>query len=176
MTKLSLLPTFSRNFVHLVVETPRGGSVRFSYSPELEAFKYDRQLPAGIVYPYDWGFIPSTLGEDGDPLDGMVIHAGSCFPGTIVICRLAGMLRVEQCEEAKTQRNDRFILRPCEDEDNGLDVVPRPLRQQIEQFFQASVLGTGKILNFRGWHGPADAQAAIRQGQKAFESKAKKQS
>jgi len=169
MTKLSLLPAFSRSFVHLVVETPRGASVRFSYAPEFEAFKYDRKLPAGIVYPYDWGFIPSTLGEDGDPLDGMVIHSGSCFPGAIVTCRLAGMLRVEQSEEGKTERNDRFILRPCEQEDDGLEAVPRPLRQEIEQFFLASVLGTGKTLDFRGWHGPAEAQAAIRQGEKAFE-------
>ena len=59
---------------HVVVETPRGARVKVAYNPQLSCFAMSRALPIGLAYPYDWGFLPSTLGEDGDPLDALVIR------------------------------------------------------------------------------------------------------
>ena len=63
------LPTITKGQIRVVVETPRGAAAKLAYQPKAHVFEYARPLPVGSVYPYDWGFIPSTLGEDGDPLD-----------------------------------------------------------------------------------------------------------
>src|ERR1700755_3044973 len=110
MTKYDRLPTFDKNFIRVVVETPRGAAAKFSYDPEEKLFQYSHPLPAGISYPFDWGFIPSTLGEDGDALDGMVIHQATSTPGIVIRCALLGAIAVEQKEGRKTLRNDRYIF------------------------------------------------------------------
>jgi inorganic pyrophosphatase len=128
-------------------------------------------LPAGISYPFDWGFIPSTLGEDGDALDGMVIHQAASPPGIVMKCTLLGALAVEQTEKGKIVRNDRYIFCPQKQdaEDGGIsEGVPKELREQIEQFLKASVLGSDKQLKFLGWKSSKAAMRGIKKGQKAF--------
>jgi len=98
MPDYARLPTFHKSRIRLVVETPRGSAAKFCYEPENRIFQYSRSLPAGITYPYDWGFIPCTLGEDGDPLDGMVRHNATTPPEIVIQCqsRLAAkMLKID---------------------------------------------------------------------------------
>src|ERR1700743_3227716 len=171
MTKYDRLATFDKDFVRVVIETPRGAAAKFSYDADEKVFAYAHPLPAGISYPFDWGFIPSTLGEDGDPLDGLVIHEASGAPGIVMKCGLLGALTLEQTEDRKTMRNDRYILCPRKqdaEDANVTDGVPKRLRDEIEQFWQASVLGTGKKLKFLGWQQPAKALKGIKKGQKVF--------
>jgi inorganic pyrophosphatase len=172
MPNYAKLPTFFKSFIQLVIETPRGAAAKLSYDPERGIFQYSHPLPAGISYPYDWGFIPSTLGEDGDPLDGMVIHEASSAPGVVIKCQLLGSIRIEQSEEGETFRNDRFLLCPvkedAEDQREVADGLPRDLKKEIEQFFQASVLNSKKKIKFKGWQSADDALAAIKKGKKAF--------
>ena len=104
------LPPFTEDGdVHVVVETPRGSRAKFAYEPKLETFILSKSLLAGLTYPHDWGFVPSTKGADGDPLDIMVIHDATTFPGIVLTCRIIGVLQIEQKSKRKVERNDRLF-------------------------------------------------------------------
>src|SRR4051812_44859216 len=109
MTDFSKLPLWTEDgLAHVVVETPRGSRVKIAYDADLGCFAMSRALPIGIAYPYDWGFLPSTCGGDGDPLDAMVIHETPVSPGLVLTCRIVGALKLSQTKKGKTERNDRF--------------------------------------------------------------------
>jgi inorganic pyrophosphatase len=175
MPNYAKLATFSKSLIRVVVETPRGAAAKLGYDPDLGVFEYSHPLPAGISYPYDWGFIPSTLGEDGDPLDGLVIHQAASAPGVVIRCQLLGSIQIEQSEDGESFRNDRFLFCPrkedAEDEREIEDGLPRALKQEIEQFFQASILNSKKKIKFKGWQAAEKALAAIKKGGKEFRRK-----
>ena len=167
------LPTTSKRLVRVVIETPRGSAAKIAYDPASQVFEYSRPLPVGTVYPYDWGFIPSTRGEDGDPLDGLVIHMAATAPGVVIKCDLLGCIAVEQRDaDGTVMRNDRFVLSPhkldAPYQSVADDQVNRQLRAEIEHFFASVVLGTGKSVSFKRWQGTAEAWELIKQSQKAF--------
>ncbi|WP_027054444.1 inorganic diphosphatase [Mesorhizobium erdmanii] len=167
------LPTKSGGLFRVVVETPRGAAAKLAYEPKTGVFQYSRPLPVGNTYPYDWGFVPSTLGDDGDPLDGMVIHQAATAPGVVIQCDLLGALRVKQKDsDGNAIRNDRYIFCPrkedAPDKPLAADHVSQDLRREIEQFFLSSVLGTGKTIKLKGWQDAADAAKSLSKGAKAF--------
>jgi inorganic pyrophosphatase len=90
------LRTKTKGLIRVVIDTPRGAAVKLAYDPDTRVFEYSRPLPVGTTYPYDWGFIPSTLGDDGDPLDGLVIHQASTAPSVVIKCDLLGAISVKQ--------------------------------------------------------------------------------
>jgi inorganic pyrophosphatase len=98
--------------IDIIVETPKGSNEKYNFDPEKQCFRFKKALPLGMVFPYDFGFIPNTTGEDGDPLDAMLISEFRFFPGCMVSCRLAGALLAEQTEKKKKIRNDRFFFIP----------------------------------------------------------------
>jgi inorganic pyrophosphatase len=110
--KMKLPPTFSKNknCIYAVIETPHGSRNKYDYDEKNDFFKLKTVLPSGTLFPLDFGFIPHTLGEDGDPLDVLVITDSPSFTGCIVECRVLGVLIAEQKEKnEKPERNDRFI-------------------------------------------------------------------
>lgn len=96
----------------VIIETPAGSREKYNYDNDSGAFICKKLLPLGMVFPFDFGFIPNTKGQDGDPLDAMVISEYKTFPGCRVDCRLVGMLKAEQTEGGKTMRNDRYFFVP----------------------------------------------------------------
>ena len=96
----------------VIIETPKESREKYDYDEETNSFGLKKLLPLGMCFPYDFGFIPDTLGEDGDPLDAMVISEFKTFPGCHMKCRLIGALKAEQTEKGKTIRNDRFFFIP----------------------------------------------------------------
>jgi inorganic pyrophosphatase len=167
------LPTTTKDLIRVVIETPRGAAVKLAFEPGTQVFGYVRPLPIGMIYPYDWGFIPSTLGQDGDPLDGLVIHQAGTAPGVVIKCDLLGALRVRQKDQGgAVLRNDRYVFCPhredAADEPIAAEHVPDDLRREIEQFFLSSVVGTGKTIRFKGWQDAQEARRSIKKGMKAF--------
>ena len=154
--------------INVVIESPRGSTAKFKHDPETGAMMLSRQLPAGVVYPYDWGFIPSTRAADGDPLDAMVLWDGASFPGVILPSRLIGILRVEQTTAGKPapEQNDRVLAVPIKaprlDHVKTIFDFPERLRLELEQFFIAVVAFEGKTVRLGGFDGPAEADRVLR--------------
>jgi inorganic pyrophosphatase len=168
-TGLLGLPAFADgDAIHVVVESPRGSALKFKYDPELGAIGLSRPLPQGLVYPHDWGFVPSTRAEDGDPLDAMIAWDGISYPGVVIACRPIGVLLIEQTnkESGKRERNDRLAVLPVDaprwDGVKSIDDLGKRVRLELEHFFLAAVEFEGKDLSLLGWKGPADALKLVR--------------
>jgi inorganic pyrophosphatase len=95
--------------VRIVVETPRGSRNKYKWDEETGRFALSKLLPEGMVFPYDFGFFPSTRSEDGDPLDALILCEEPTFPGCQIDCRLIGVLKARQKEKGREVRNDRLI-------------------------------------------------------------------
>jgi inorganic pyrophosphatase len=95
--------------VRAVVETPRGGRSKFAYDPDIKAFRLHYLLPEGMTFPLDFGFIPNTKAEDGDPVDVLVLSDEPLPTGAIVKVRLIADIEAEQCDEKQAVRNDRLL-------------------------------------------------------------------
>jgi inorganic pyrophosphatase len=98
--------------IQIIIETPGGSRAKFKYNKKKECMEVKKLLPAGMVFPYDFGYIPGTKGEDDDPVDAMVIAEFNSFPGCHISCRLIGALLAEQQEAKKRIRNDRYFFVP----------------------------------------------------------------
>ena len=127
----------------------------------------------GLAYPYDWGFISSTKGEDGDPLDALVLHDAATTPGLVLKCKIIGVLEVVQTEGGKHAiRNDRLIAVPRhsrrEQADHDARDLPKPVRSAIEKFFVATDELESKELKFLGWKGPKTGERLIEKAAKDF--------
>src|ERR1700716_438263 len=160
MPNLVKLPTWAdKTHVHAVVETPRGSHCKLEFDPKVRVFTLAKPLMAGLTYPYDWGFIPSTKAEDGDPLDVLVIHDAKTYPGVVLRCKPVGILEIEQKSKGKTESNDRvFALpdhSPPETDLQDIRHLPSRAREELEQFLRATNALEDKKLEFLGWYGPA---------------------
>jgi inorganic pyrophosphatase len=99
----------ARRTCRAVIETPRGRRTKFKYEADSGIFQISHLLPEGMIYPLDFGFIPRTRAEDGDPLDVMVLSDEPLSPGVVAPVRLIGVLQANQTEAGKTLRNDRLL-------------------------------------------------------------------
>ena len=111
MTPLHQLPARQpdSDLLNVVVETPKGCRNKYKYDEGHGLWRLSKVLPLGASFPFDFGFIPSTRGEDGDPLDVLVLLDEPAFPGCVVPARLIGILEAEQTQGGKTIRNDRLV-------------------------------------------------------------------
>jgi inorganic pyrophosphatase len=176
MPNLIKLPPFSKDGdVRVVIETPRGSRAKFSYDPEFQTFTLSKSLLAGLTYPHDWGFVPSTKAEDGDPLDIMVIHDAATLPGLVLTCRVIGILQVEQKSKNKKERNDRLFAVPrrSHSERSLRDVgdLSKPIQEELEKFFIATDELEDKKLEIIGWKGRKVALKAVKDAAKSFARK-----
>lgn len=127
--------------ITVMVECPKGFSQKIDYEPKEQRFRLSKILPAGLVFPFDFGMIPGTKGEDGDPLDIIVLSESGTFPGCLIDCRIIGALQAEQTErDGKTMRNDRFLGVPGVSllyaEVKTLNQLPEAILDQLESFFK----------------------------------------
>src|SRR5438477_11554555 len=92
-----------------IIETPKGCRNKFDYDRDSGLFMLGGLLPEGMMFPFDFGFIPSTLGEDGDPLDILVLMDAPAHVGCLIEVRIIGIISAKQTEDGKTERNDRLL-------------------------------------------------------------------
>src|ERR1700749_1895640 len=104
-----LKPTTKDDLLQVIIETPAGSRNKFAFDPDQSVFALKKVLPAGMVFPYDFGFLPQTLAPDGDPIDVLLLMDEPAFPGCAVKSRLIGVIEGEQLDGKKRIRNDRLV-------------------------------------------------------------------
>ena len=166
---LTRLPVFnSEDQLNVIIETPKGSRNKFDYDEEYKVFKLGGVLHAGASFPFDFGFVPSTEGGDGDPLDVLVLMDEPTFVGCLVSARLIGVIEAEQTEEGETTRNDRLIAVASESRNhrhvNSLGDINENLMAEIEHFFVSYNAIKGKEFKPQGRFGPERAQRIVKEG------------
>jgi inorganic pyrophosphatase len=151
--------------VHVIVETPAGSRYKFRLDEERGVFFLHKALPIGAKFPFDFGIVPGTRAEDGDPLDVMVLGDEPTFTGCLLTVRLLGTIEANQKEKGKVIRNDRLIgvvetpkIRPAA---RSLDDLPAGVIDQIEHFFVAYNRFEGREFLPLRRRGPTSAQKRV---------------
>lgn len=126
--------------LNVIIETPRNCQNKFNYDFELDLFRLKKTLPMGTVFPFDFGFIPNTLAEDGDPMDVLVIMEQHAYPGCLIPCRPIGILEAIQKEkDNKKERNDRVVAVSASSilysDINDVKELNKNMVKEIENFF-----------------------------------------
>lgn len=123
----------------VVIETPKGSTQKYDYDEKLHGYCLGKIMPTGMIFPYDFGFVPDTKGSDGDPLDVIVISEFYSFPGCIIQCRIIGSILAEQQSKKGMVRNDRFIAIPelslVYSEVQNISDLPKKLTDELSEFF-----------------------------------------
>ena len=167
---LDRLDPFEDDCALVVIEMPEGSPNKLAFEPRFGAFVLKGVLPAGAVFPFDFGFVPSTCGEDGDPLNLLVPMDAPVFPGCIVPSRLVGVIEAQQTENGRTERNDRLLAVTTRSVTHRsiqeLHDVSDDLIAQIERFFVSYNAAKGKRFEVKPLAGRKRARALIHVGVK----------
>ncbi len=151
--------------LQVIVETPRNCRNKFKFDEKLQRFKLSKVLPAGAQFPYDFGYIPGTLAEDGDPIDVLLLMDEAAFPGCVVGARLIGVIEGTQTESGTTTRNDRLIAvaKPAHDyrDLKSLKDINENLLKELEHFFISYNSVSGKEYRILGLRGPKRARRLL---------------
>lgn len=158
--------------LNVVIETSKGSRNKLKYNPEQDLFELSKVLPRGLVFPFDFGFIPSTMADDGDPLDVLVLLDEPVPAGCKIAARLIGVIEAEQTKDGETERNDRLVA-VAEDshehhEIRSLKDVSERLVQEIEHFFVSYNEMAGQQFKALAQHGPHRADKLVKQAVKRF--------
>lgn len=152
--------------INAIVETPKGSRNKYAYDEESDMVKLKRPLPAGMVFPFDFGFIPSSIAEDGDPMDILVLTDAPTFPGCLVECKVLGIIKVEQEKKGEKVRNDRVIAVHLDTRiyasANNIDDLPEGLVNEIVNFFASYNNVSEDVFKHIGNDGPEEAIKLIR--------------
>ena len=167
-----LQPFNEDKLVRVVVETPKGSRNKYALEPKDGVYQLSRVLPEGMSFPFDFGFIPRTLADDGDPIDVLIFMDEPTFPGCVVECRLIGVIRGEQEENGKRDRNDRILAVPgaAETSFSYLKTVrdlPKQLLRDLTGFFENYHRLQGRRYRVLDTEGPEAARKLILRGMKA---------
>jgi inorganic pyrophosphatase len=157
--------------LQVIVETPAGSRNKFAFDPKQGIFALKKVLPAGMVFPYDFGFLPQTLAPDGDPIDVLLLMDEPAFPGIAVKARLVGIIEGEQLDGKKKIRNDRLVAVAAANHMYAnvrkLNDLPEKWVTELQDFFVNYHSLEGKKYRLLGCKGSEEAMRLIKQAQKA---------
>ena len=156
----------------VVIETPKGRRNKFDYDSQIEAFTLGGLLPEGLSFPFDFGFVPCTVAEDGDPIDVMVLMDEPAHVGCVLTVRLIGVIEAQQTQDGKTTENDRLIgvAEHSYSHENVQSVaeVNKSLLDQVGEFFISYNKSRGKKFKVKGIHGPSKAMKRLQEAIAAY--------
>jgi inorganic pyrophosphatase len=161
----------SHTVLQVIIETPKGSRNKFSFDPDQQIFRLKSVLPAGMVFPHDFGFLPRTLADDGDPIDVLLLMDEPAFPGVLVPSRLIGVIEGEQIDGKKKIRNDRLVaiaeanhmyanIRKITD-------LPKQFLRELEDFFVNYHRLQGKTYKLLGCKDANTAMTLIKKAKNA---------
>lgn len=158
----------AKKMLRVVIETPKGSRNKFAFNADHRIFELKKVLPAGMAFPYDFGFVPSTEADDGDPIDVLVLMDEAAFPGCVLKCRPIGVIQGEQVKKKKKVRNDRIIAIE-KDAHSWADIktvedLGKQFARELEAFFVDYHRLSGdqyRVLNMKG---PAQAMKLVKSG------------
>ncbi|MCL5016286.1 MAG: inorganic diphosphatase [Patescibacteria group bacterium] len=154
--------------VEVLIEIPKGSRNKYEFDEKSGRLKLDRVLRSSVAFPADYGFVPETKGNDGDPLDVMIITRFPLIPGSLVNARPIGLFKMID----KGEHDEKIIAVPEDDfyydSWKELEDVPEPLRLEIEQFFLTYKVLEKKVVSSEGWGSRAEAEEMVK---KAAETK-----
>lgn len=163
------------SIVQVVIETPKGSRNKYAFDAEQRVFELKKVLPAGMTFPYDFGFVPRTLAEDGDPVDVLVLMDEPAFPGCVLKCRLIGIIEGEQGKKNKMERNDRIVAVEKENHSFAdikvIDDLGKMFLRELEEFFVNYHELSGEQFRVIDVRGPKQARKRIEDGLRAARSK-----
>jgi inorganic pyrophosphatase len=153
--------------LNVIIDTPKGSRNKYSYNKKCGLFELAGVQPAGMFFPFDFGFVPQTKGEDGDALDVLVLMDEPAFVGCLIQARAIGVIEARQTEKRRTIRNDRVIAVPCnsrnQDDITKLSDLNTNLLREIEHFFISYNEMKGKKFRPIGHFGPDRALRLIKE-------------
>jgi inorganic pyrophosphatase len=165
-----LSPDEHKKMLRVVIETPKGSRNKFAFNPDDRVFELKKVLPAGMAFPYDFGFVPSTEADDGDPVDVLVLMDEPAFPGCVLACRPIGVIEGEQGEKKDKERNDRIVA-VQEDAHSWADIktiddLGTEFCRELEEFFVNYHRLSGKEYRVLDVKGPAAARKLVKSSPK----------
>lgn len=162
-----------RRTCRAIIDTPKGSRNKFAYDPDTGLFELRHLLPEGMVFPFDFGFIPSTRGEDGDPVDMLVFMDAPTHAGCLVEVRIVGVIAAEQSEGGRKVQNDRLLgvaIHSYQHEAiRSVADVGRTVLSQIEEFFISYNRQRGRTFKVKSTSGPRRALQLLQAGTRAYE-------
>src|SRR5579872_1598307 len=178
LTRLPLQLDAKKCVCQAIIETPKGCRNKFDYDPDSGLFMLGGLLPEGMMFPFDFGFLPSTLGEDGDPLDVMVLMDAPAHVGCLIEVRIIGIINAEQTEDGKTESNDRLLGVAVHSYNHAdaesINDVNTTLLDQVEEFFISYNKQRGRKFKVTGTGGPKKALQFLKKGMQAYKEARKK--
>jgi inorganic pyrophosphatase len=170
---IKLKPLVRKNdLLQVIIETPAGSRNKFAFDPDQGVFALKKVLPAGMVFPYDFGFLPQTLAPDGDPIDVLLLMDEPAFPGCAVRARLIGVIEGEQVDGKKRVRNDRLVAVADANHMYANIRTPKDLPEkwldELQIFFVNYHNLEGKKYELLGCRDAKTALALIKKAQKAI--------
>ncbi len=160
--------------INVVIEIPQGSGVKYEVDKESGAVFVDRFLFTAMYYPFNYGFIPQTLADDGDPVDVLVVSREPVFPGSVMRCRPIGVLemRDEEGVDTKLIAVPHSKLDPSYDNIRTVDDLPQIIRERIKHFFEHyKELEPGKWVKVESWKGLQSAIEEIKRGIENYKAK-----
>ncbi len=168
----AIAPYNSENVLQVVIETPKNSRNKYAFDHDRGVIVLKKVLPTGMVFPYDFGFVPSTLADDGDPIDVLLLMDEPAFPGCVLDARLIGVIEGEdELDGGETQRNDRLLAVASASDTfenfKTVDDLPPQMLKHMQEFFVTypRLLG-GKTYRILGSKGPEEAARLIEQASK----------